>query len=282
MESESKPQNIKAWQMSEFDNLELLCTQAIHYTCSCHSHETYSIGVIEDGVRGNYYRGSTHLAPPHSIILINPGEVHTGYSAHDLPLTYRMIYPSSRLMQQIAVDMGAKGIVDLKELVVQHELLAKKIYSLHYALEQPQSALKQEALLVETLSAVIADCADVKVYLPEAGREQYIVNRVKEYLQDNFSSNISLEQLVELTNLNRFYLIRLFRNAVGLPPYTYLIQIRVERAKQLLARGKSISEVALAVGMSDQSHLTRYFKRIVGTTPGSYRNMSTSFKTDRD
>lgn len=102
-----------------------------------------------------------------------------------------------------------------------------------------------------------------------------------EYLHDNFSSNISLGQLVELTNLNRSYLIRVFCKAVGMPPYTYLNQIRVEKALQFLAQGISVADVAIAVGMSDQSHLTRHFKRIVGITPGRYRSMSISFKTDR-
>ena len=113
------------------------------------------------------------------------------------------------------------------------------------------------------------------------GKEQRTVSLIKEYLHDNFNSNISLGQLVELTNLNRSYLIRVFCKAVGMPPYTYLNQIRVEKAKQLLALGNSVADVAIAVGMSDQSHLTRHFKRIVGTTPGRYRNMSISFKTDQ-
>ena len=85
---------------------------------------------------------------------------------------------------------------------------------------------------------------------------------------------------MKITNLNRSYLIRVFRNAVGMPPYTYLNQIRVEKAKRLLRRGMSIADAAFAVGMSDQSHLTRHFKKIVGVTPGRYRNMSISFKTN--
>jgi AraC-like DNA-binding protein len=54
--------------------------------------------------------------------------------------------------------------------------------------------------------------------------------------------------------------------------------MRVEKAKQFLKRGMAVAEVAIAVGLSDQSHLNRHFKRIVGVTPGQYRKMSTSFK----
>ncbi len=61
--------------------------------------------------------------------------------------------------------------------------------------------------------------------------------------------------------------IRLFRQIVGLTPFSYLAQVRVEKAKQLLRQGRSMTEVASAVGMADQNHLTRHFKAIVGTTP---------------
>ena len=148
-------------------------------------------------------------------------------------------------------------------------------------MEQSQDRFERQSLFVEVLSTVLVCYGDTKSQLIQIGKEQRIVSLIKEYLHDNFNSNISLEQLVELTNLNRSYLIRLFRNAVGLPPYVYLTQIRVEKAKQLLAKGESVADVAIAVGMSDQSHLTRHFKRIFGTTPGRYRSMSTSFKTKR-
>ena len=132
---------------------------------------------------------------------------------------------------------------------------------------------------MELISAVLCRYADTKIILAKLGNEQRIVSLIKNYLQDNFRSNISLEQLAELTNLNRSYLIRVFHKAVGMPPYTYLNQIRVEQAKHLLMQGAAIADVAVAVGMSDQSHLNRHFKRIVGITPGRFRSMSISFNT---
>lgn len=177
--------------------------------------------------------------------------------------------------------MQAREFPYFKKAVVQDEILAKNLYYLHVALEQLQDRLEQQSLLVGVLSAILVRYADIKVQPVQLGKEQRTVRLIKEYLHDNFSSNISLAQLVELTNLNRSYLIRVFCKAVGMPPYTYLNQIRVEKAKQFLAQGISVAEVAIAVGMSDQSHLTRHFKRIVAITPGRYRSMSISFKTDR-
>ncbi|HAA27532.1 MAG TPA: AraC family transcriptional regulator [Cyanobacteria bacterium UBA8553] len=273
--------NTKSWLLPEFNNLELFRAEAIHHTYARHSHQGYSIGIIEAGVGGNCYRGSTYFAPPGSVIFMNPEEVHTGYSVDDLPLTYRMLYPSVDLIQQLAGEMPAYEFPYFKEAVVQDEVLAKNIGCLHIALEQLQDQLEQQSLLVEVFSAILAGYANIQIRPVQLGKEQRIIRLIKEYLHDNFNSSISLRHLVELTNLNRSYLIRVFRNTVGMPPYTYLNQIRVEKAKQLLSQGLSIADVAIAVGMSDQSHLTRHFKRIVGITPGRYRSMSISFKTNQ-
>lgn len=272
--------NTKLCLVPEFDNLELFQAKSIHYTYARHSHPDYSIGIIEAGVGGNYYQGSTYLAPPGSIILMNPDEAHTGYSANNLPLTYRMLYPSVNIIKQLAKEVQVCEFPYFKEAFIKNEVLAKNIYDLHTVLEQSQNQLERQSMLVEVVSAILIHYADINIRLDKLGKEQSIVNLIKEYLYDNFSSNISLEDLVKLTNLNRYYLIRLFRKVIGMPPYAYLNQIRVQKAKQFLSKGIPIADVALSVGMSDQSHLNRHFKRIVGVTPGYYRSMmSTSFKT---
>lgn len=273
-------QKAKFWLIPEFGNLELFRAEAIHYHYARHSHSGYSIGIIESGVGGNFYRGTTYLAPPESIILMNPEEAHTGYSAEALPLTYRMLYPSVDLVQQIAEEVQITELPYFKEAVVQNSVLAKKVFSLHVILEQSREPLERHTLLVEVLSAILLQYADVKMPSFQLHSEHQAVRIIKDYLHENFRSNVSLEQLVKITNLNRSYLIRVFRQAVGMPPYTYLNQIRVENAKQLLSQGMTIADVAFAVGMSDQSHLTRHFKRILGITPGHYQEMSTSFKTN--
>lgn len=266
--------------MPEFSNLELFRAEAIHYNYARHSHPGYSIGVIEAGVGGNYYQGTTYLAPPKSVVFMNPEEAHTGYSAEELPLTYRMLYPSTDFIQEIASEVQINGFPYFRDAVVQNEVLASNVLSLHAVLEQSPDRLEQQSLLVEVLSAILLHYADAKLRSIRSHKEHQAVQLIKEYLHENFRANISLEQLVEITNLNRSYLIRVFRQAVGMPPYSYLTQVRVEKAKQCLRQGMTVADTAIAVGMSDQSHLTRHFKRILGITPGYYRNMSISFKTN--
>jgi AraC-like DNA-binding protein len=67
--------------------------------------------------------------------------------------------------------------------------------------------------------------------------------------------------------------VHLFHREVGMPPHAYQIQLRVARARRLVAAGVPLAEVASMTGFADQSHLTRLFKRVVGVPPGQYARL---------
>jgi AraC family transcriptional regulator len=93
-------------------------------------------------------------------------------------------------------------------------------------------------------------------------------------IQANYSRDLSLNDMAESVHLSPFHLARLFKQALGISPHQYLIQVRVNSARSLLSAGsgeRSLAEVASAVGFADQSHLTRHFKRITGVTPSQFR-----------
>ena len=77
------------------------------------------------------------------------------------------------------------------------------------------------------------------------------------------------------------HLIRRFRAAHGVPPHAYLVQIRLLRARRLLAAGERPAAVAAACGFADQSHLGRWFRRAYGLAPGAYRALCRTGVPDR-
>ena len=83
----------------------------------------------------------------------------------------------------------------------------------------------------------------------------------------------SLEQIAAVACLSPNYFAWQFKRATGLPPHQYVLDRRVERAKQFLQTGSGISlaEVAAEAGFSDQSQFTHHFKRLIGVTPGQFR-----------
>jgi AraC family transcriptional regulator len=94
------------------------------------------------------------------------------------------------------------------------------------------------------------------------------VKQVTDYIIDHLDQELSLTELASLAQMSRHHFARLFKQSVGVSPHQYVIQQRVNRAKQLLLRGElSVAEVAYQVGFANQSHLSRHFKRLLGVTP---------------
>ena len=123
----------------------------------------------------------------------------------------------------------------------------------------------------ETLTAALAKLfhvADSSRFKPELTPR--LVARIKEFLHANYMRPVTLDHLAELTGLSRVHISRTFKHRVGLAPHEYLVQLRVACAKARLAEGLPIAEVAALSGFTDQSHLSRHFKRITRLTPGAY------------
>jgi AraC-like DNA-binding protein len=97
------------------------------------------------------------------------------------------------------------------------------------------------------------------------------VERARAHLQAHPSEALPLSDLVALTGVTTSHLVRSFSRTVGLPPKNYHAQIRLARARRLLAEGKSATSVAYDCGFADQSHLSRRFKEFYGQTPGAFQ-----------
>jgi AraC-like DNA-binding protein len=96
------------------------------------------------------------------------------------------------------------------------------------------------------------------------------VRRAREHLRERWDQPVSLAELAGVAGLSRFELARRFREQIGVAPHAFQVNLRVERARALLAAGHPPATVAAACGFADQPHLTRTFKRAVGVTPGRY------------
>lgn len=262
----------KLWAADDLGGLELLRATYVTHSFSRHAHEEFAIGVVEDGAQAFRYRGATHTTPPGGIILVNPGETHTGHAAVESGYTYRMLYPDADLLRQAASELVGreKGVPSFSAPVVRDGRLAEFVRRLHVALESSNSALERGSLLLWTLAQLVARHADSRALARSVGNEHVAVERAREYLETHYAENVSLDQLSYVANLSPFHLLRVFRNATGLPPHAYHLGVRIARAKGLLLAGLPIARVAAETGFADQSHLTKSFKRLWGYTPGEY------------
>jgi len=106
---------------------------------------------------------------------------------------------------------------------------------------------------------------------PAGGLTPARLRRAVDFIQSYLGQDISIAQVADAAGISPFHFARQFRRSTGLSPHQYLTERRVERAREMLLNGAgTIGEVASAVGFADQSHLSRHFKRLVGTTPGHF------------
>jgi AraC-like DNA-binding protein len=275
MSRKRKRELVKYWRIPQVQGVDLLNASYVTQTFSKHTHEGYAVGVVESGALGFAYRGETLVASPGTVNLVIPGEPHTGFSASEEGWTYRMFYLDASLMEHVASQVAdrKRSRPFFRQGVIHDALLAKTLGELHRAMEdESRDLLEKESRLLMTLAQWIRRHAEDPPAVRSIRGEHHAVRSARDYIESHFQDAVSLEEIASISHLSAFHLIRVFQQEVGLCPHAYLTQVRIERARALILRGWTLARAAAETGFTDQSHLTRHFKRILGITPGQYRN----------
>jgi AraC-like DNA-binding protein len=267
-------EKVKLWRIPSLQNLELLRAHYRTQSFPKHTHDHYAVGVIERGALGYFYRGEHVVASSGDINLCIPGEAHTGQPEAEGGWSYRMFYLEPRTLQDVACEVSGRPAAPpfFRAGALEDAALAQRLLEAHVRMEKPETpGLERETLLLSALAHLIRRHADTRLSDTRTGDEPISVRLVKDYLEAHYAEDVTLTTLSQLTGLSRYHLVRTFTGRVGVPPHTYLRQVRIRQAKALLASGHTPADVALSTGFTDQSHLTRWFKRLWGVTPGHYR-----------
>ena len=99
------------------------------------------------------------------------------------------------------------------------------------------------------------------------------LSRVVEYIHQNLGRDLRIEQIARMVNLSNFYFIRQFKAALGKTPHQYILDCRIQLAKDLLCNSfLPINDISQRCGFSTQSHFTSSFRQSTGTSPRAYRH----------
>jgi AraC-like DNA-binding protein len=225
-----------------------------------HLHGEFAVGACTEGTEVRY-RGTLHYAGPGSVVILEPGEPHTGGPAGESGFVYRVMYPAAEFLSD-----GLARPPRFREPVVIDPVLSLELRRVHATLSQAVEPLEAESRLSWLLGTLVRRHAAAAPPAHEARSAGGVGRQVMTLLADQ------LTEIAADAGLSRYQLLRSFRAEVGMPPYAWLAQHRVTRARVLLEQGHSPAEAAVRTGFADQAHLTRWFRRVVGVTPGAYRN----------
>jgi AraC-like DNA-binding protein len=259
------------YRLHEPDSVEVLHARFVVHRYPRHAHDHFVIGLVERGAQAYWYRGARHVTPAGRIFLVNPDEPHTGEAAVPAGYLYRTMYPRPDFLVRVAEDIGSRARVPFfRKAVLDDPGLGTLLSRFHRCVAEGSSRVEQDTRLLDALARLLVRHADPEVVPRPVGRERPAVRNAREYMETNFADSLSLTEMAGLVSLSPYYFARAFAREVGLPPHAYLEGVRIRKAAERLGRGESIVTAALAVGYSDQSHLTRRFKRFLGITPGQY------------
>jgi AraC-like DNA-binding protein len=197
----------------------------------------------------------------------------------DKPFHSVHFYFPRNVLNAIADDASAPPIGDLRyEPGKGNEdpIMRALTSSLYPALDQPEQAnrLFVDHVMLAVGFHVTQTYGGLKAALAHGGLAPWQERRAKEIIDANLDGEVPLAELARQCGLSSSHFSRAFRQSTGTSPHRWLLHQRVEKAKRLLRdRQFSLSEVALACGFADQSHLTRVFTKLSGAGPAAWRRV---------
>lgn len=246
------------------EGVELYRAHIVRHAFEPHTHEAFGLGAIEAGVERFRYRGEDHLAPADTLVLMNPDELHTGRAETAAGWRYRMAYLDAPVLEQISGERGWW----FADAVERDAAGARRVGRLLRQLWHAHEPLAFDALLqdlVDELRPVARRAAPAR----DGALPRFAP--VIEYLRARLADRVTLDELAAVAGLSPFHFQRQFKRAHHASPQQMLMALRLFEAKRRLAAGDMPADVAAAVGLADQAHLTRAFARRYGVTPARYQ-----------
>jgi AraC-like DNA-binding protein len=246
--------------------------QDVMHSFPNHFHDHYVFGYIENSPRRMLCNNIEYSIQPGDLLIFNPGDVHSCEEVDGQPLDYRSInIKPDRMMSIMNEITGRAFLPSFTQNVLSGCEFAVSLRELHEMILKGEPDFIKEELFFFFISQLLQDYSNSPEEHERTGRTGYSeFEAVCDYLEANYASKITLSQLSDLAGLSKYHFLRSFTRHKGLSPYNYLETIRIGNAKKLLEQGVAPIDAAHLTGFSDQSHLTHFFKRLIGLTPRQY------------
>lgn len=260
----------------------------LDFTLQQHYHDFSELVIVTSGTGLHWVEGFEFQVAAGDVFLIQGEQQHFFKTLNDLTL-YNVMFQPDRLplpMKELKKIPGFTAVFVLEPAYRRKHNFGSRLHLDRSALARAQQILHQMSRELELLDtgfeiSLLGDLIQLLVFLsrqytkaPQTEQGQAIL-RIAEVigaLEKEFASPWKLSDLADLAGMSEGYLHRVFKEATGHSPIDYLIQLRMQRAMELLSGTTlPVTEIAFEVGFNDSNYFTRQFKKIVGISPSKYR-----------
>lgn len=225
-----------------------------------HAHDDWTVLLVDAGAVSYDLDRSAHLATPDVLTVLPPGVPHDGRSAvAGTGYRKRVLYFGGGWLPSTAADVAARRPTIRGAAVTS----ARRV---HAALRAPGDLMAAEHWSLELRRQLRQHVGDGET----AGRDAPLARRLRSLLEERDQEPLTIAGLSAELGVHPSHVTRAFTQTYGMPPHRYLVTRRIDRARRLLLDGVAPAEAAALAGFHDQAHLTRHFRRVLGTTPAAF------------
>jgi AraC-like DNA-binding protein len=253
---------ITAWRPAVPGVHEVFHARFGEHAYPLHTHDAWTVLIVDEGAVRYGLGRHEHGALGSAVTLLPPHVPHDGRSVTSAGFTKRVLYLDRALLDDRFVGRAVDGPT------LTDAALHRRIGRLHAALARPEDALEGASRLAFVVERVAQHLSGRPPSAP--ARDRGVARQLRELLDASVPEGCTLDDAAARLDVTPTHLIRAFGREYGMPPHQYLTGRRVELARRLLLSGRPPAQVAALAGFYDQSHLTRHFRRMLGTTPSRY------------
>lgn len=239
-----------------------------NYSVRQHSHEELQIGLVEKGSSKITCKNLAFRMTEEQVILVPPDIIHLCEPDDRDKFKFTIIYIAPDWFEKSFKLDGSK----LKPQVTRldHQGVTNWDRFLR-SFKSEVDPMTMESLAIMFFGGFLFSYFDIRPLNRGTTQKESKLVQIKTYMDQHFNELIQLDDLAEISGMTKFSILRRFKTHYKLSPHAYLVNKRINHAKQLLADGETVAKTAATCGFFDQSHFVKTFRQYVGIAPVDYK-----------
>jgi AraC-like DNA-binding protein len=255
--------SVRAWKPPVPGIREVLHARFTDHAYPPHTHDTWTLFIVDDGAIRYDLDRRARGAVPSMVAILPPHVVHDGRPATLEGFRKRVLYLEASILGEHLIGPA------VDHPVIADGAIYGAVSALHGALGCIEDALDAETRLAFVVERIRA-CLGERAQEPPATYGRDLAGQLRAFLDAHAYEQVTMAAAAQELEAGPTRLARSFAGAFGITPHAYVVGRRLDAARGRILAGQPLADVATEVGFFDQAHLSRRFKRFLGTTPGRF------------